>query len=107
MKSKTFWLLLIVSLILGAFITWMDSSPGWDDTGITVGAIFLSTLALGFFGPKFPWLWALIVGGGIPLVEMPQTHNSGAFVALVIAIIGAFAGALGRKFFTAVLTAYL
>lgn len=105
MKSKTFWILLVVALIFGAFITWMDSSPGWDDTGITVGAILLSTLALGFLGPKFPWLWALIVGAGIPLVEIPQSNNSGALVALVIAIIGAFAGALGRKLIAAVLAA--
>lgn len=102
MKSRTFWLLFVVALILGSVITWMDSSPGWDDTIVTVGSIFLSTLVLGFFGPKFPWLWALIVGAGIPLVEIPQSHNSGALVALVIAIIGAFAGALGRKLFSAI-----
>ena len=107
MKNRTFWLLLVVALILGAFVTWMDSSPGWDDTGLTVGMVFLSTLALGFFGPKYPWLWALIVGGGIPLVEIPLTHNSGAVAALIIAIVGAFAGALGRKFLAAIGAALL
>lgn len=107
MKSKTFWILFVVAIMLGALITWMDSSPGWDDTIVTVGAIFLSTAALGFLGPKFPWLWALVVGAGIPLVEIPQSHNSGALVALVIATVGAFAGALGRKVFSALWAAVM
>lgn len=96
MKSRTFWLLLFAALIMGWVILWMR--PTWEDTGLTAGMIFLSTLALGIINPKYPWLWALAVGSWLPLVGLLVTHNSESIMALFIAIIGSFSGALGRKF---------
>jgi hypothetical protein len=75
----------------------VDSSPGWDDTGITVGTILLVSVILGALGPRRPWLWALAVGAWIPLVEIPRDHNWGALAALVVAGVGTYAGSLGRK----------
>lgn len=89
--------LLAIALLVGALVTWVDTRPGWDDTGVTVGAIFLTTLVLGAMGPSRPWLWALAVGAWIPLVEVPRDHNWGAAAAILIALIGAYAGSLARK----------
>jgi len=97
MKNKTFWILFVISLMFGAIITWIDTCPNWDDAGITAGMILISTLLLGFLFPKHAWLWALAVGVWIPLIGILLAHNSGTIIALIIAIIGAFAGALGRK----------
>jgi hypothetical protein len=85
-------LLLIVALGLGGLITYVDSRPTWDDTGITAAAVFLSCFALGALGPRRPWLWALAVGLWIPLLGILRAHNFGALLALGIAFAGAYAG---------------
>ena len=89
--------LLILALVLGLLITWVDSRPGWDDTGISAGMIFGVTAVLGAVMPERAWLWALAVGVWIPLLGITVHHNTGTLLALVIAFAGAYAGALGRK----------
>jgi hypothetical protein len=101
MKSRTSWILLIAALIIGGAITWVDTRTTWDDTGITAGIIFLSTLVLGILDPKRAWLWPLAVGGWIPVIGTLVNHNAAPSLALIVAIIGAFAGALSRKFVSA------
>lgn len=86
-------LLLIGAAALGIFIARVDSRPGWDDTGITVGAILLSCAVLGGVSPKHAWQWALAVGIWIPLSETIWLHNNGSILALVPAFLGAYAGA--------------
>jgi hypothetical protein len=85
-------ILLTLALGFGGLITYMDSRPGWDDTGITAAAVFLTCGALGFLGPKRPWLWALAVGLWIPLQGILQTRNYGSLLALLIAFAGAYVG---------------
>lgn len=92
-----FWILLAVAVILGLLITWVDSQPTWDDTGITAGMIFIVTALLGAIMPNRALVWAIAVGGGIPLVGITRSHNYAALLALFIALFGAYAGALGRK----------
>jgi len=105
MKNRLFWVLLVIALALGLLITWVDSRPTWDDTGISAGAILLVTAALGLAMPERAWLWALAVGGWIPLMGIFVTHNYGSILALVVAFIGAYLGALARKAFNAVVRA--
>ena len=85
-------ILFIVALGLGLAITYVDSRPNWDDTGITAGAILLSCAVLGALGPKQPWLWALAVGIWIPLFGIAQAQNFGSLLALAVAFAGAYAG---------------
>jgi hypothetical protein len=85
------------ALAYGAFLAWMDSSPGWDDTGITVGLVLLGAAAFGAMRPSWAWASALAIGGWIPLVEIPGTGNAGALAALAFAFAGAYAGALARR----------
>lgn len=72
----------------------MDTRPGWDDTGVTVGAVVLAAGAGGLAGVP-PWLAALLVAG--PMVAAEVTGNSGVLVAAAIALAGAYAGAGLRR----------
>ena len=84
--------LLIVALALGAAVTYVDSRPTWDDTGVTAGALLVISGVLGFLGPKRPWLWALALGVWIPLLGVIRAHNYGTLLALVVAFAGAYGG---------------
>jgi len=84
--------LIIVAILIGWGITWLDSGPNWEGTGFTALLIVISTGLLGFFSPNRPWLWALTVGIWIPLVGVFIRHNFGGVLALVVAFIGAYMG---------------
>ena len=90
-------LLFLVALALGFLIAWMDSRPHWDDTGITVGAILLTSGLSGFVGPRRPWLWALAIGLWIPAYTLLEGSNYGGLVAVVFAFAGAYAGMALRR----------
>ncbi|MCA9978901.1 MAG: hypothetical protein KC413_24240 [Anaerolineales bacterium] len=91
------WLLLLAAVSVGVAITWLDQSPGWDDTGISAMLILLSSGLLGVISPKRPYLWALAVGLWIPVLGIIRQHNDGSLLALVIAFIGAYIGMAVRK----------
>lgn len=90
-------ILLVVALGLGLAITYVDSRPNWDDTGVTAAAILVSCGLLGALGPKQPWLWALAVGLWIPLFGIVRAQNFGSLLALAIAFAGAYAGMALRR----------
>ena len=90
--TRLFALLLVAALVAGAAITWVDTRPGWDDTGITVGLVLLSTGLLGLAQPAGWWAWALAVGAWIPLIEIPPSGNWAALLALAVALVGAVVG---------------
>lgn len=85
-------LLLAVAAVLGLLVTYVDSRPTWDDTGITAGVILLLCGLIALSGYKRPWLLALVVGMWIPLYGILVTHNFGSILVLVIAFIGAYGG---------------
>jgi len=90
-------ILLIVALALGAAVTYVDSRPTWDDTGVTAAALLVISGVLGFLGPRRPWLWALALGVWIPLLGVIRTQNYGAILALVVAFAGAYGGMAIRR----------
>ncbi len=92
--------LLAVALVLGWLVAYVDSRPTWDDTGVTVAALLIISGALGFLGPKRPWLWALALGVWIPLVGIVRTQNYGTMLALVVAFAGAYGGMVIRRLFS-------
>jgi hypothetical protein len=85
-------ILLAVAALSGLFITYVDSRPTWDDTGITAGVILLLCGLIALIGFQRPWLLALVVGAWIPLYGILVTHNYASFLALIIAFAGAYAG---------------
>ena len=70
--------LFVIALALGLLIAYVDSQPTWDDTGITVLALVVTSGLLGLLSPKRPWLWALAVGVWIPLLAIVSHHNFGS-----------------------------
>jgi hypothetical protein len=71
MKTPAILGLLVLALSLGTVIGWIDSRPGWDDTGITIGAV-----------PA----WGIALNGSFA-----------SLVALPVAVAGAYGGALMRR----------
>ena len=81
----------------GAILAWLDSSPGWDDTGVTVGLLLLGSATFGALRPSWAWAAALAIGAWIPVLEIPYSHNFGALAALAFAFAGAYGGAFARR----------
>jgi hypothetical protein len=90
----------MLAAALGWCIAWVDPRPTWDDTGVTAIALVVVAAALGWLRPQRPWVWALLIGGWIPLLESgwrPQPANGGVLPSLAVAGLGAYAGAFGRR----------
>ncbi len=93
------WKLLVpLAVVLGLLIALVDSSPGWDDTGVSAAAVFACCGLLGALHPARPWLWALCVGLWIPALGIAFTHNYGSALALLVAFAGAYVGAFTIRF---------
>ena len=83
--------LLAVVLALGGLVTYVDTRPTWDDTGVTAATLLVISGVLGFLGPNRPWLWALALGIWIPLLDVVR-QNYWAMLALVVSFVGAYSG---------------
>lgn len=91
------WVLILAAAGVGIAITLIDQSPGWDDTAVLIMLVLLSSGLFGLLSPKRPWLWALLIGSGIPLAGILRQGNFDGLVALVIAMVGALVGTAVRK----------
>jgi hypothetical protein len=92
-----FYFSLILSVVLGIAIAWVDTSPGWDDTGISVFLILGVSALCSFISGKKPWLFALLVSLWIPLFNILTSQNYGSLIALAPGLIGAYLGYFIRK----------
>jgi len=92
-----FLALMLAALAAGFFIAWVDSRPNWDDTGITAGMIFLTAAFFGAIRPSRAFVWALAIGAWVPLFGIALRHNAGSLLALAVAFLGAYAGALAGR----------
>ena len=92
--SKTAWLTAALSLAVGCAIGFVDSRPTWDDTGITVGSVFLTSLAVSAARPRSAWLTGLLIG--VPVFAFNVALHGGftSAIAVVIALAGAGIGYL-------------
>jgi hypothetical protein len=82
----------VVAVAAGIGIALIDSSPGWDSTGITAGLLLLGAGAAAALGRDRPWLWALLVGLPTPILETVRDGNTGSWLALLFAAVGAAIG---------------
>jgi hypothetical protein len=85
------WLLLTVgALVAGLGIAGIDSSPGWDDTGITAVLLVVAAFGVTILDPRRrAWWWTILVGLPTPLLEIPAGGSNGAWLAVVFAGVGA------------------
>ena len=87
---------LLCGVVAGVTLGFIDSRPGWDDTGVMAGTLLLVAFLLGALAPRRPWTIALAVGIWIPLFGILATRNYGSLLALAFAFAGAYAGSLVR-----------
>jgi hypothetical protein len=92
-------ILLTIGILAGLFIAYVDSRPTWDDTGITVGTMLLTSGLLTLLGYRRPWLIALTVGLWTPLYEGVILGKFNfpdmvliPLVILLVCMVGAYAG---------------
>jgi hypothetical protein len=90
--------LAVVAFGAGVAIASVDSSPGWDSTGITAITLFLVAAVIAWVAGERPWLWALLVGLPTPILEIPASGATGSVLALGFAAAGAAAGLATRRF---------
>jgi hypothetical protein len=81
-----------LALAAGLAIGLVDSSPTWDDTGITVFALLIAGGLTAALGRRRPWLFALLVGGFVPAFEIPRGAGAGPLFALLFSAVGAGVG---------------
>ena len=86
------WASLVLALLFGPLLSWIDSRPNWDDTGITFGCLLLAAFLCAALGARPWWLVALLVGALIPIVAIARYSNLGSLLAIVPAIFGSLAG---------------
>ena len=82
-------LLAVASTGLGLVVGYLDSRPTWDDTGITVALLLLTAaMAAGLSGRR-PWLWALLIGVWVPILEIRGAGGLASLSALAVSAVGA------------------
>lgn len=77
---------------IGLAVAHFDSQPSWDDTGITVSLILLTSAMVAGLSARRPWLWALLIGVWIPIFEIGGRAGAASLLALLMATVGAVAG---------------
>jgi hypothetical protein len=97
-KSRSSPTVLVVALIIGCAIGYMDSRPTWDDTGITAGATVLSAAALTFGAPGRALFVALLLGFPVVVMNYVTSRRLDSWIVLVIALVGAGIGFALRRF---------
>jgi hypothetical protein len=97
MRDRWLFMLVPLALTLGLAIAYVDSSPGWDDTGVSAAAVLGASGLFGVLYPARPWLLALAVGVWIPVSGIVREFNYASLLALVFSFAGAYAGAVVRK----------
>ena len=89
-------LVIVAALVLcaGLAIAWVDTRPGWDDTGITAGLLAIVAAAGALAGVP-PLLVAALAAG--PMLVAELSGGTGVLLAIPIALVGAYVGALVRR----------
>lgn len=94
MRSGAALLTILVALAVGVAIGYVDSQPGWDDTGITAGSVLLSAAILAAVRPRVAWAVGLAVGTPVLLFNVALRDSPGSAVAIGIGLVGAGVGYL-------------
>jgi hypothetical protein len=101
--DRTRWLyraLCFAAVACGMGIAYVDSRPGWDDAGISAGALLIAAGILGLAAPRRPWLWAVCIGIWIPanaIARTPSLSSLAMLIVLLFPIAGAWMGRAVRR----------
>jgi hypothetical protein len=81
-----------IALAGGLVIGYVDSRPGWDDTGVTAVSLALVGGLGAIVAGRAPWAVALLGGVWVPLLELSSVGSGGPLTALAFSGIGATIG---------------
>jgi hypothetical protein len=85
-------ILIVLATAIGFAIGYVDSQPTWDDTGITLSLLLLTSAMVAGLSGRRPLLWALLIGGWIPIFEIGGAAGPASLIGLAVAVGGALAG---------------
>jgi len=85
-------ILIVGATAVGIVIGYVDSQPTWDDTGITLSLLLLTSAMVAGLSGRWPLLWGLLIGAWIPILEFGGTAGPASLTGLGVAILGALAG---------------
>lgn len=87
---------IVVAVLAGVGIAYMDSRPGYDDTGVTAAALAIAALVAVLLEGSGRVLrvaaLAVLVGIWIPIFEIAAPGTYGPLLAFVFSAVGAFIG---------------
>ena len=86
--------LVLFAIAAGCLIAAMDTRPGWDDTGVTAGALFLASAVASAVGVRW-WLAPIFVAGPLLFAEFADL-GWGVLLVTGISLAGAGTGAAVR-----------
>lgn len=86
------WLVTVTAAVAGSVIGYVDSRPGWDDTGVTAGALLLVAAGLAALRPGTGVVIGVLVGMPVVVFNAVRQGNYGSGVALATALVGAGIG---------------
>jgi hypothetical protein len=89
MKQRIF---LVLALVFGLLVAYVDTRPHWDDTGITVFVFLAGAAVIGLLIEKRPWLAALAMGVWLPSWYIFTTHDWTMLVLLAFPFLGTYVG---------------
>ena len=81
-----------IALVAGIAIGYMDSRPGFDDTGVTAAALVFAAAIASLIARRAPWLIAVVTGIWVAIFELSSIGSGGPVAALALAGIGASFG---------------
>jgi hypothetical protein len=84
--------LVAAAIAAGLVIAFIDSRPTWDDTAVSVGALFTVSAAIAAVAGRRPWLWGLLVGMWIPIFEIRPGLPAAPLAAVAFAFVGSVLG---------------
>ena len=85
-------LTLVAASVLGVELGLVDTSPNWDDTGISAGVLVLLCLAFGALRAVPAWVTALSIAAWIPILNLAKSGNAESLMVVPIALVTAYAG---------------
>jgi hypothetical protein len=87
---------IVVAVVAGIGIAYVDTRPGWDDTGITAAALAIAALIAVLIEGSGRVVRvaaiAVLVGIWIPILEIAAPGANGPLLAFVFSGVGAFIG---------------
>jgi VanZ family protein len=90
--QNRFTVALIAALAGSILIGYVDSGPGWDDTGITFGLLFMLALATFFLAASRPLTIGVFAAIAVPAFNIFRSGSFESLAAFIPALAGSFLG---------------